>query len=1068
MKKNFYRKLFFVFPIGSIPGIRPVRIFLLASFLVYGTHSFAQTISLQHDLERNALTEKQTGDILAGNRNRTGLLQNAGYSSNVRETMPAVSSANQSVQQQLVKGIVVDASNQEGLPGVNVVVKGSAIGAVTNINGEYSLEVPGPESVLVFSFIGYLSQEITVNDKSIINVSLEQDVAQLDEMVVVGYGSVKKNNFTGAVAQVKSKEFERVPAVNPLTALQGRAPGLRIVSNSGEPGAGSSISIRGDQSISGTNSPIFVVDGSITASIDNISSQDIESISVLKDASAVAIYGSRAANGVIVVTTKRGAGSRKPVISLHTYTGIQQPGNLDLELLNAEEWLDIYTEAFENSGITPTWTDADLANYQGVDTDWLDVIRRTGTLSNVDLSVAGSSERSNYYVSTGFIKNKGIVEGQSYDRFNLRLNTDHRITDWITFGNSINIFSSNTRGSVLPYQTALMKVPLTRVYEENGDWGIIRNTTLEHSYANPLWTAKNTVHDQAQKGLIGNLYLTLSLLKGLQFTARGSLDWTNDYRSNFAPGADPAWQWETTTINSVGKDNREIQHWVSDFLLNYNRSFGEDHQVSALLGYSLEEQTYERLWSSGTGTPTNSLRYLNSANPTSIVSDNTFTDWAFESMFGRIGYTFRDKYILGATVRRDGTSRLDAAHRYGTFPSVSAAWRITEESFLKKADWLNELKMRASWGTVGNVLSIGTYGTQASLTNWNYARNEDIAQGYTLATAVNKDLVWESTEKKNFGLDFELLSNKIYGSADFFIEDTRDLLFAQPIPNSAGLVGNPFVNAGHIQNRGIELDLGYRYMSTNWRYSVSGNLTKAKNEVMDLEGRDLETSGIVEGHPLRSYYGYISNGLIRTEEDLTNAPHLEGKGIGDIWLVDTNNDGVLNADDRTILASRYPDLTYGLMAMAGYKGLTLQVQVQGVQGVTRDIRIGGDLGQMHYFTSFPKNHDRLILDRFHPTRNPDGEFPKVAIDDKGNNLNVLSDFWLYDASYLRVSNVNLNYDFPTSFIQRVGVGGLGVYASVQNLYTITNFYGPEVDTNANVLEGVPQPRTWIFGLRVSF
>ena len=969
--------------------------------------------------------------------------------------------------QETVTGQVIDAETGESLPGVNIIVEGTNIGVVTDFDGEYTISVPDSESVLVFSYIGYIAQRVTVGDQAEINVELDQDLSQLDEVVVVGYGTVRRVDLTGAVTQVNTTDFERVPATNPLMSLQGRAPGLRITPNSGSPGASASIRVRGEQSISGSNSPIFVVDGNITSNIDNLSNQDIESVSVLKDASAVAIYGSRAANGVIVINTKRGSRDTTPTINFHAYTGIQHESNLRLNLLNADQFVEIYTEAHQNSGISIPWDESDLAAYQGVDSDWLGAVMEHGYLSNVDLSVAGGSENSNYYVAASHIDHQGMVINTDYHRTNLRLNTDHVVGDRIRFGNSLNLFSGKTNNATHQYVGALQKVPLTRIYEDDGSWGRIRNVPLEHMHANPLWQA-NDVSDRIQRGVLGNLYLAINLLEGLEFTARGNVEWTNDYRSQFGQGVPSDLGWEGSSINRVAKDNRETLFWQTDFLLEYENNFGMDHYVTGLLGYSVEEQTYERLWADGTGTPSNDIRYLSSVDPTSMRNTNTFSDWAFEAVFGRIGYTFRDRYIFNATVRRDGTSRLHSDHRWGTFPSFSAAWRISQEQFMDEVNWLDELKLRGSWGSTGNVLSISTYGTRTSLTNWNYAMGGQQRAGYTLASAVNSDLQWESTEKKNIGLDVEVFGNRLYGIVDFYIEDTRDLLFTQPIPNSTGLVGNPFINAGHIRNTGVELEMGYRQIVGEWRYSISLNMTHFKNEVIDLEGRDLTTSGIVEGYPLRSYYGYKSNGLIRTEDDLNNNPHFSGKQIGDIWFVDTNGDGSVSSDDRVILGDSYPDLTYGAMGTLGFRNWTIQAQLQGMQGVLRDIRGGHNLGVLHYFTQWAKNHDSLIMERYHPTKNPDGQYPIVRTDDSGSNLATFSDFWLSDASFLRISNVNLNYDFPVSLTEPLGIGSLSAYMSVQNLYTFTSFDGPEVDSNADALTGVPQPRTWLFGVRMSF
>src|SRR5690625_919428 len=968
--------------------------------------------------------------------------------------------------QHTVTGQVTDAETGETLPGVNITIEGTSTGTATDINGEYSLQVPDSEAVLVYSFVGYISQTVSVGNQQTIDITLSHDLSQLDEVVVVGYGTVRRTDLTGAVAQVSSSDFERVPAANPLMSLQGRAPGLRITPSSGVPGASAQIRIRGDESSSGSNSPIFVVDGNITTNINNISSHDIESVSVLKDASAVAIYGSRAANGVILVTTKRGTQNTRPTINFHTYRGIQQQSNLRLDLLNADEFLELWTEAHTNAGISPSWTESDLAMYEGVDEDWLGEIMRTGYLTNFDMSVAGGSESSNYYVAASHIDHQGMVRGTDYNRTNLRLNTDHRIGDRIRFGNSLNIFSGKQNADTGQYDRALQKTPISRIYEDDGSHGRIRNTPLEHMHASALYLADD-VDERVNRGLIGNLYLTYSILDDLELTGRFNAEWTNDYRSGFIQGVPTGLGWEGGNINQLSKDEHERLFWQTDLLLNYERTFGVNHEVTGLLGYSAEEETYERLLGEGQGTPNNEIRYLGAADPTTLRNNNTYSDWAFEAIFVRAGYIYAGKYILNTTVRRDGTSRLQGDNRYGVFPSVSAAWRISEESFMDGNDWLSELKLRASWGTVGNVLSISTYGTTSSLSNWNYVMNQQQAQGYTLASAVNSDLVWESTTKKNIGLDMEFLDNRFYAVADFFIEDTDDLLFQQPIPMSTGLAGSPYINAGHIRNTGVELDFGYRQVVQNWRYSFSVNLSHFKNEVIDLDGRDLLTSGIVEGKPLRSFYGYKSNGIIRTQEDLDNSPHYTGKQIGDIWLLDVNGDDVVNADDRTIIGNNIPSLTYGAMGTVGYKNLTMQVQLQGVQGVLRDIRGGHNNGVLHYFTQWAMNHDRMALDRYHATKNPDGQYPRLTTNDAGNNL-MFSDFWLSDASFLRISNVNVNYDFPVSLTEPLGIGNLSAYVSVQNLYTFTSFYGPEVDSTADVLTGVPQPRTWTFGLRAGF
>lgn len=494
-------------------------------------------------------------------------------------------------QQRTIKGKVTDDSGST-LPGVTVVAKGMTIGTITNADGEFVLEVPAEAEALVFSFVGMKPQEVSLDGKTYVSVEMEMETIGLDEVVAVGYGTVKKSDLTGAVSTVSASDFERVPAVNPLDALQSRSPGLSITSSSGLPGSGASVQVRGVQSINGSNAPIYVVDGTITSNINNISPTDIESFSVLKDASATAIYGSRAANGVILVTTKRGTGKGKPTITLNSYVGIQTQSNLRLNLLNASEFMEIYTEAYENGGITPPWDAETLNYYEGVDTDWIDEITETGLLQNYDLSVAGGSEKSNYFISANYVDHKGMVIETDYKKYSLRFNSDHKIGDWIKFGNSLNLFATERNGLETKespggdgyYALAAIKVPITRAYEDDGSYGKIYNTTLEHMHQSPIWQAHNVIDNTENKGVLGNLYLTLQLLEGLEFTARGNMEWNHRYLTDFRAGMDPSFQWEGSPKNFLQKNSSQTLHWITDFLLDYNKTFGENHTIKALVG----------------------------------------------------------------------------------------------------------------------------------------------------------------------------------------------------------------------------------------------------------------------------------------------------------------------------------------------------------------------------------------------------------------------------------------------------------------------------------------------------
>jgi TonB-linked SusC/RagA family outer membrane protein len=982
-------------------------------------------------------------------------------------------------QQTVISGKVAE-QNGSPLPGVTVVFKGTTIGTVTNIDGDFTLNQPEGQSILTFSFIGMKTMDINISGKTTINVVMEAETIGLEEVVAIGYGIAKKGDLTGAVTTVSTADFDKVPATSPLQALQGRASGIQITSNSGMPGAGGSVLIRGTQSINGSNSPIYVVDGVITDGIDNLNPNNIESVSVLKDASASAIYGARAANGVVLVTTKRGNGKREPEITLNAYYGVQTESNLKLDLLNADEFVELWTETYTNSGLDIPWDNETLSYYEGVDTDWRDHVMQTGIIQSYDLSVSGGSEKSNYFISAGYLDQKGMVIETGHEKYTLTFNSDHKIGERIKFGNSLNIYSTKTDGGAKPYTTALTKVPLTRAYEDDGDYGKVFNTGLEHMFANPVWLAKNNIEERKNKGLQGSLYLTLNILEGLDFTARGSMDYSNAYDSEFLSGVPPHYGWEGTNINSVSKRYNENVHWIGDFLLNYEKTFNEVHKIKALVGYSVEESNTEYLEGSRTGTPNDDIRFLDAGDPLSQLNGNGFTDWSFASLFGRLNYTYNNKYLITATVRRDGTSRLAEGNKYGIFPSGSIAWRMSEEEFMREAGFIDDLKIRASYGTLGNILSVGPYGTISSLSSRKAVVNQGGAQAYTLTSAVNSDLQWESASKMNFGLDATMFNSRLYTTLNFFIEDTYDLLFSDPIAASTGLSGSPLINAGEVRNTGFEWELGYRVQQNDWSYDVNFNLSHVVNEVSNLDGRDLRTSGLVEGYPVRSFFGYKSNGIITdaSQLDVYQEGSFTKKQVGDIALLDIDGydadgnligkaDGKVDAADRTLIGKKYPDLTYGAMGTVSYKNWSLQMQLQGVQGV--DFYYGpnkyDDL--ITLMTSSAQNQDARVLQRYDAINNPNGTWPRLSKNQTGSNDQV-SEFWLEDASYLRVKNVNLNYNLPKEYCGKVGMSNLGIYVSVQNAFTFTKFSGPEVDTSSDPLTGIPQARTWTMGIKATF
>ena len=968
-----------------------------------------------------------------------------------------------------VYGSVTDAANGDPLTGASVIIKGTGTGVITDLDGLFSIDLDAP-AILQVSFIGFKTYEYPVDKGCRLDISLEADQDFLDEVVVIGYGSVRRKDLTGSVSQISANQIQKASASNILQTLEGRIPGLSITPDSGSPGAGMDILIRGTQSINGSNAPIYVIDGTISDGL-NISPEDIESVSVLKDASTVAIYGARAANGVIVVTTKRGAAGMKPAISFKTEHSMLQEGNLRLKYLNADQWVELAGEAYTNAGKDIPWSDADLKQLEGNDVCWPDFVKQSGYLTTNNISVRGGNDASKYFVSLSQTYNRGIIKGQEYKRVGLRLNGDHKIAKWLTFGHSVNLFSSekNTHkdfdGRDL-YNASFRYSPLNAAYDENGEYATIYNTALQSKTPNPMWCYDNSNDDIRYKGAEGNIYLSVDIVKGLKFTARASAKWENSYQTKMLGSVSPKYGFEGSSVNKLTKRSTETLHWITDYVLDYNKQFKGGHNLSAMLGYSAEKQTYEYLQGERGNTPNNNIQYLDAGDPSTSNNKNGTEEWGFLSQFGRFSYSYADRYYVTATVRRDGTSRL-ANNKYGIFPSVSAAWRIAEEDFMKSAEWLNELKLRASWGEVGNVLSISPYGTSVFLSQKNAVLNQAVTGGYTSADAVNQDLKWESTSKKDIGVDMAVLENKLYFAADFYVEDTKNLLFKQPIALSVGLSGEPYINAGHVRNTGFELETGWRQNFGDWNVDLGVNFSHVNNKVIDLEGRDLTTSGIKEGYPIGCWYGYISDGINRTEEDVNNYPQYEGKTVGDIRFKDIDGfdengkltgkpDGKVDTADRTLFGKVFPDFTYGLTAQISYKAFTLQMQFNGVQGLDRYMLEGGYATDM--FNGEPNMEADYILDRFHPEKNPDGKYPRVAMGDPGRNQ-TMSDFWLTDASYLNIRNISLSYSLPKKICSKTGMSDMNIYIGAQNLYTFGNVYSLVKSTVK-----VPMPRTVTIGL----
>jgi TonB-linked SusC/RagA family outer membrane protein len=1022
------------------------------------------------------MQDTKIGDIL------NQLFVNTDITYTILENNLIVIAPKRSLQQQKITGTVTNAVTGEPLPGVYILIDGTNTGTITSSDGNYSLEVPDQNSVLVFSYIGYLSERVTYAGQTVIDIKLTVDIMQLEEIVVVGYGTQKKVDLSGSITVVSNKNIEKEPVVDALQALQGKAAGVEIISNSGQPGAGNSVRIRGIQSWSAGTEPVYVIDGVITGSMGSINPNDIESVSVLKDASSTAIYGARGANGVVLITTKRGIKSAAPVISFHTYQGFQTESNLakNFKMLNAAEYLKLMKESWNGVAGDPFLTfNADSA-YAGINTDWKKLIMRTGRQQYYDLSIKGGNERATYYSSVGYLTNKGVIKGQGQDRLTFRLNSDYKINKFIEFGNSINLFHGTYYGwpdisdvgneginvSPNPYARALEKTPVTRAYEADGSYGKTQNVNIEHKFIPPQAYINDCINDNTDYGIIGNVYVKFNILKGLSFTPRVSIDYNNFNSSQFIPkfvindGIT-----EYIDPNIVQKYNAYSLHWITDYMLRYENTFAGVHNVSALIMYSQEENSAETLRALRFNTLNSTLRYLDSASPDFMTNANSFSDWAFASYVGRLNYNYAEKYLVEVSMRRDGSSKFGKNNKWGVFPSASVAWRVSEENFFQGfTNVINNLKIRASVGTVG-FSGGANYPSYSVLSSTLYTLNDAIVSGYTSSVPSNADLKWETRKNYDVGIDASFFKSKLNFTADYYIGRTTDMIIQTDIPLSAGKTENAYINGGEMENRGIEFELNYQENKGNFSYEINANFAASHNEVINTVGQNRRTDGIEKGLPVFSLFGMKTHGIIKTNNVLNNTPQHEFAELGDIWKEDVNGDGKVDANDYTFIGKTYPDFTYGFSGTIVYKRLSLQCALLGVQGF--DLYTQGLT--LSYFESNPQNQDTRILDRWHPTENPDGNMPRITKVDPNNNIGDISDFWLSNASFLRINNVNIKYMIPESICNKMQMKNLEVYGSVQNLYTYTKFPGPEVDvTPGDVFATIPQPRTWVVGLIVTF
>ncbi|MDD3968997.1 MAG: TonB-dependent receptor [Proteiniphilum sp.] len=1003
-------------------------------------------------------------------------------------------------------GLVTEA---DGTPliGVTVLVKNSTNGTVTGIDGTFVIRAL-PGETLVLSYVGYQTVEMQLTNNENLTITMNPQSIGLDEMVVVGYGQMKKSDLTAAISSVRSEDLIKTAITSLDQGLQGRAAGVVVTNISGQPGAGTSIRIRGTSSVMGTNEPLYVVDGIPVinggASSGAMSTpplnpmalmnpNDVESIEVLKDASATAIYGARGANGVILVTTKRGS-MGKVRTSVNAYYGIQSIAR-KLEMLNAEQLAILGNEATDNANIDRKLVFADLNNLRKRSTDWQDEIFRIAPIQNYELAFSGGSDKSVYFLSTNFFSQDGIILGSDYKKGSLRFNLDQELSRYLKMGNSMNITYSQSNGVVTNYEGAIASSITSWALEMNPGLPV-RNPDGSYTYENNISSPAigNPVEDanayeQRNKTLrvTGNMYADLLVFDGLNFRTSLGVDYYNVKDASFAP-IDIKRGEASEGIATVGQTDGYT--WVWENTLSYSQIFAEKHSVDAVAGITTQKFESTPVFVSRAGIEDGRLGYHSIQEGTKIQLANTaYSSWQMLSYLARLNYGFDSRYLLTFTGRVDGSSKFGANNKFGFFPSTAMAWRVSEEGFMQEQHAIDNLKLRLSYGLVGNE-GISPYSSMGLLQGTEaYIGDSQIIKGQAPYTLGNQDLKWETTAQFNVGFDIGIRKGRYSLSADYYSKKTKDLLLTVPTESHIGY-DMAMQNVGNLENRGFDFTLNGTPVAHD-RFRWESNLTFGlnRNKVTNLPGNENGISGasimginywtkVIEGKAIGTIYGYKTDGIAQLDEDLSGIIHFPGRTVayGDRkYLNIEGTSDVLNEDDLFELGNANPDFTYGwnnsfALSLGEQRGsVNLNLYVQGVQG--------NSIANFNLFSleSFDgqKNNSTAAWKRWRPD-NPSNSYPRANASPMSN---VFSDHQVEDGSYLRVKDITLSYDFPVSLTRRLNCNAMQMYISAKNAYTFTRYsgYDPEVSRfgQNNLSMGAdygsyPVPKLYMLGLKINF
>tara|TARA_R110002049_G_scaffold301166_1_gene493051 strand:- start:10983 stop:14072 length:3090 start_codon:yes stop_codon:yes gene_type:complete len=990
--------------------------------------------------------------------------------------------------------------SSDGIPliGANVLVKGTSQGAQTDFDGNYSITNVNPQATLVFSYLGFITQELAVGNKTILNVTMAEDAESLDEVVVIGYGTVKKSDLTGAVASIKAEDLNPGANVSVDQALQGRIAGVQISQKSNEPGGGLSISIRGAGSIQAGTEPLYVVDGvivnngSVAATggagftgnqnprnpLNSINPADIASIEVLKDASSTAIYGSRGSNGVVLITTKNGK-QGKLKVNYDVYTGFQETYE-PLDILTATEYRDVLNDIIADGGGDPGQV---ITEIQGNGTDWQDLIFQSAPISNHNLSFSGGNEKSSYFASLNYFDQDGLVKGSGVKRYSTRVNLNYNDPKKYKFGININTsyiaddFAStgvgiNENGGAL--YSAINYDPTVLPFDDNGDY--YRNLDFL-TIDNPLSILDGQDARAETFRFIGSTFFEYNIIPDLTAKVQLGGDVQDVRRDIFVQPFTLSGQ-GTGGIASIQTGRKD---YVSiDGTLNYSKAFGDDNlTATAVASYEYFQTKSFSGNGRGFALPDLATNGIGSGDPTLNNIGSGRTQARFISYLGRVNYSLNNKYLFTASFRTDGSSRFGDNDKFGYFPSGAFGWKMHEESFLENSNVINELKLRISAGITGNANIGNSLAFQTFSSGGNLLFGNNFYNTIFPSRIANPDLTWEKAVQYDAGIDFGLFKNKISGSIDYFYKETTDLLVNIPQPQNTGFSGQ-VQNLGGVRNQGFELTLNATPISTkNFTWDISGNIATLKNEVLDIGDRgDIIRGGLAQipdfsiiapGEALDSYYGFIVDGVWQTSDDYSiTEPQVRP---GDLKYRDINGDGAINASDRVVIGSPIPEMTWGLVNNFKYKDFSLDVVFQGVEGVDR---LNGNLVNTYSPNNFRRNRLAIPLLNRWTEDSPTNAYPSfVNPNSQGGSNALINSRTVEDASYIRLQSVKLGYNVP---IQNLNiVNKLSVYVTGQNLFTITDYSGVDPASNASGSNTIaidfnayPVPRSFLLGLNVEF